>query len=124
MSENFDEFDHQHRQLLNQIDLLCERLKITSLEHEKIFLISEIHAVAAAHFKKEESFMKQHHDSNFTSHKIDHDGLLAEIKKHMDMATKPDNGNLGQILSQLCHRWFAVHFDEYDRPLVSQTADS
>jgi len=40
MSENFDEFDHQHRQLLNQIDLLCERLKITSLEHEKIFLIS------------------------------------------------------------------------------------
>jgi hemerythrin-like metal-binding protein len=124
MPENIDELDDQHRHLLNRIDQLCEKLKGANLEHEKIFLISEIHAVVAAHFKKEESIMKRQHDDNITGHKVEHDGLLAEIKNYMDVSTEPDNGNLGQKLSQRCHFWFTAHFEEYDKRRALHAADS
>ena len=110
----------EHRKLLLRIDQFCKKLSKSSLDQEKIFLISEIHAVISIHFRQEEEIMKQRHDVNFTKHKVDHDNLLAELKSLMETVGTTLNDNVGEALSERCHTWLTIHFEHHDRHALAR----
>jgi len=107
--------DDEHQQLLARINQFCEKLTESLLDHEIIFMISEIHATIAAHFKQEEEIMRQQHDANYTKHKVDHDSLLDEIKSLMENIEPGSTKNLGRALAARCVAWFTVHYEDHDK---------
>ena len=111
-------FDIDHERLISHINRLCEKLTQNSPPHEAIFLVSEIHAAVAAHFKTEEDLMRRYQDSNYSAHKVDHDDLLEEIRRLLDRTESELEGNLGKALSARCGAWFADHFEEHDTKLM------
>jgi len=114
-AEILEAFGSDHASLLTRINLFCTKLSESSLEQEVIFLISEIHAVIAIHFKQEEIIMKQQHDVNFTKHKVDHESFLAELKSLMEQTEMPPTKYLGESLFQRCEAWFAKHGKNHDK---------
>jgi len=105
----------EHQQLLTRINQFCDRLTESLLDHEIIFMISEVHAAIAAHFKQEEEIMRQHHDANYTSHKVDHDSLLDEIKNLMETIEPESTENIGRALAARCVAWLALHYEDHDK---------
>ncbi len=111
-------FNDEHRQLLIRINQFCDKLAKPPLDHEMIFMISEVHAVLAAHFKQEEEIMRLNHDSNYTKHKVDHDSLLDEIKGLMENVDSGLTEKLGRTLAERCAAWLAVHFESHDKDFL------
>ena len=115
-------FNDEHQILLSRINNFCDKLTETPLDHEIFFMISEVHATIAAHFKKEEEIMRRRHDSNYTKHKVDHDSLLDELKSLMENVGVGPTENLGRALSVRCATWFALHFEDHDKDFLAHDA--
>jgi len=120
-AEVLETFSGEHKSVLSRINQFCIKLSESSLEQEIIFLISEIHAVIAIHFKQEEAIMKQQHDVKFTKHKVDHESFLAELKYLMENAEIATKDNLGESLLQRCTTWFTAHYEIHDNQNLAGT---
>lgn len=113
--------DHEHRQLLQMINDLHERLlrpaRPGGAEKETVMgFLGEIYARISAHFALEEKEMRERRYDQFDDHKQDHERLLDEIRDIMDRY-EDDAHYDDQVLARQLSDWFAAHFRTRDARL-------
>ena len=74
------EFDDQHKEIIDSVNLLYDHK-----DHEKKEILESLNTILEKlkyHFDREESFMKEHHVSQFISHKLEHDRALSRFSEY------------------------------------------
>jgi hemerythrin-like metal-binding protein len=109
--------DHEHRALIDVINLLGEKLDNRRGRVEIYETLGEIRTLIAAHFAMEEHIMRDLHFGEYAEHKADHDRLLQEIDqivRDVEAGGEVDQRlNLGERVG----RWFGRHFESFDARL-------
>jgi hemerythrin-like metal-binding protein len=109
------EIDHEHRQLIEEINRLHARLAAGAGIDEVTEVLGGIESGISAHFALEEKNMQRLGYDGYAAHKADHESLLDDI---LDIAD-----GLGQesydpgVLSRRLDDWFGVHFRNHDAKL-------
>jgi len=104
--------DYEHRELINLINQLHERLADEPSASEAEEFLGEVQALIASHFALEETEMRSRRYARYLEHKADHERLLDEIADISDDIHRHgfDAAELGQRLAE----WFGVHFRTHD----------
>jgi hemerythrin len=108
--------DHEHEQMINQINALYDKLsKPTDIETVEAVL-GEIHADISAHFALEERLMREANYVEYIDHKEDHEDLLDQIHDLIDgFYQDPEAGQ--ELLKSHLSNWFGRHFSSFDARL-------
>jgi hemerythrin-like metal-binding protein len=107
--------DHEHRELIELINELHEKLRRTSRNTGEISdYLGEIYAQISAHFALEERLMKEKEYADYPEHKADHDRLLNGIGDIMDDYDSGSFDDMEEELSKRLQNWFATHFSTLD----------
>ncbi len=111
--------DHEHEQMIRQINVLYEQLS-EPVDAESIeAVLGEIHADISAHFALEERLMRQAGYHEYEQHKDDHEDLLDQIHDLMDSFSEdPEAGQ--KLLKKQLSDWFGHHFASFDARLHQQ----
>lgn len=115
-SVGVDAVDHEHRDLIDLINALHERLIAGAKVPDVTAFLGEILRGISAHFALEEKFMRDHRYDHLGQHKEAHEKLLDEIRDIMDAYEADPDGASGQ-LSQCLDDWFTLHFRTHDARL-------
>lgn len=108
--------DSEHRDLIELINLLYERMDARSSPAEIEFSLGEIHKAISLHFSDEERLMQAAQYAEYEEHKNDHERLLDELDTLMDdFVVDPIAGS--ERLSAEMARWFMDHFSTHDARL-------
>jgi len=107
--------DHEHRELIDLINTLHDRLMGKSDPESIKAFFGDLLAGITAHFALEERFMREHGYDQLRQHKGDHEHLLDEIREIMEDFEVNQQGN--EALSMRLERWFARHFETHDARL-------
>jgi hemerythrin len=113
--------DHEHRALIDIINLLGDQLDANKSAFEIYGTLGEIRTLIAAHFALEEHVMRDLRYDEYAAHKADHEHLLDEIR---DIVRTFEDGSLADHRAQLGERvgsWFARHFESFDARLHKLT---
>jgi hemerythrin len=105
--------DYEHRQLIDVINTLGEKLKTDDSDAVAGHL-AELHDRIAAHFALEERMMRERAYDGYAEHKADHERLLDEIRDLMDEHHVGGFRSAADVLAQRLDRWFTVHFSTLD----------
>src|SRR5690606_28040353 len=108
--------DHEHRELIDLINALHERLVAGADVPDATAVLGEILRAISAHFALEEKFMREHRYDQFAAHKEAHEALLEEIRDIMD-GYEADREGASRQLSQRLDDWFTLHFRTHDARL-------
>lgn len=108
--------DHEHRELIDLINELHERLIVRKEEPDVPAFLGEIFRGISAHFALEEKFMREHRYDQLGPHKEAHEKLLEEIRDIMD-GYEADPEGASSELSQRLGDWFTLHFKTHDTRL-------
>jgi hemerythrin len=108
--------DHEHEQMIRQINLLYEKLG-DPLDTEAVeTVLGEIHANISSHFALEERLMREISYIEYEDHKDDHEDLLDQIHELMDsFNSEPESGR--KLLKTRMSDWFGRHFSSFDARL-------
>jgi hemerythrin len=108
--------DHEHEQMIRQINLLYEKLG-DPLDTEIVeTVLGEIHANISSHFALEERLMREISYIEYEEHKDDHEELLDQIHELMDsFDSDPESGR--ELLKTHMTDWFGRHFSSFDARL-------
>jgi hemerythrin len=108
--------DHEHQQMINQINAIGVRLGDIPSVKDIESILGEIHADISAHFALEEHLMKLASYAEYEAHKNDHEDLLCEIRELMDsFVWDPETGK--ELLQRKLSDWFGNHFATFDARL-------
>ncbi len=108
--------DAEHREMIERINELYERLEDPPNPDAVTAALGEIHAGIAAHFALEERLMRGARWREYPDHKADHEILLDAIRDLMDdYADDPESGR--ERLRRALADWFGVHFASFDARL-------
>ena len=111
--------DHEHEQMIEQINQLYEQLDhpIDALTIEA--LLGEIQADISAHFALEELLMREAGYAEYEDHKDDHENLLDQIHDMIfSFSEEPEVGR--ELLMNQLSDWFGRHFASFDARLHRQ----
>ena len=111
--------DQEHKQLIEQINLLFEQLdhKLDILTIEA--MLGEIQVDISAHFAFEELLMHEARYPEYKDHKEDHENLLDQINDIIFcFAANPDICK--ELLMMNLSDWFSNHFVNFDIRLHNQ----
>jgi hemerythrin len=108
--------DHEHRELIDLINELHERLVAGAKVPDVTAFLGEILRAISAHFALEEKFMREHRYDHLGQHKEAHETLLDEIRDIMD-GYEADPDGASRQLSQRLDDWFTLHFKTHDARL-------
>jgi hemerythrin len=116
-SVGIEAVDHEHRELIELINRLHERLSsegssATSVEAFFGDLLKNI----SAHFALEERFMRERRYDQLAQHKSDHERLLDELRDMMDGWIEGEK-TVGDDLARQLDAWFSRHFEIHDARL-------
>lgn len=108
--------DHEHRELIGLVNEAHDRLMRPGGEEAVMDFLGEIFARISAHFALEEQIMRARNYDHYDEHKMDHEGLLDEIR---DMMDDYEDGELfsEELLAQQLKTWFGEHFRTHDARL-------
>ena len=108
--------DDEHRELIDLINVLYERINGRSSADEIEHGLESIHNAISLHFALEERIMRDANYEEYDDHKEDHEMLLDEIRDLMDdfLADTTEGG--AQLESRLSS-WFGEHFASFDARL-------
>lgn len=115
-SVGIDAVDHEHRELIDLINELHDRLLAESGKPDVAAFLGEIFRGISAHFALEERFMRQHRYDRLDQHKEAHEELLEEIRDIMD-GYEADPKSASKRLSGQLDAWFTEHFRTHDARL-------
>lgn len=108
--------DYEHREMIDLINDLHERLSSQSGELDTSAFLGKIFQAISAHFALEERFMQEKGYDQFSQHKNAHEQLLDEIREIMDnYEAAPDDSSTE--LSRRLDLWFTEHFKTHDARL-------
>ena len=108
--------DDEHRELIELINVLYERIDERSHADEIEYGLESIHNAIAMHFALEERIMRDANYAEYPDHKEDHETLLDEIRDLMDDFLA-DTTVGGAKLEARLSDWFAEHFAGFDARL-------
>jgi hemerythrin len=111
-----EEIDREHRTLVALINALHDAMSAGEERAGIVRGISEIYTLVAAHFAREEAFMRQTRYMAYAEHKEDHEVLLDDLREILD-----EVGTGGEYaeerLSADLQYWFSEHFRTHDARL-------
>ena len=111
------EVDHEHKELVGQINTLHEKLG-TDISHEEIRgFIADVFASISSHFALEETVMRKHKYDEYEAHKKEHEQLLDDLRDIMDSIEANDTLDYKASLSSTVRDWFVNHFKTKDARL-------
>ena len=114
-----DAIDHEHEQMIQQINLLYEQLDHSTDPLTIEAMLGEIQADISAHFALEELLMREANYAEYEDHKEDHEDLLDQIHDLMfSFSEDPDVGR--ELLMNQLSDWFGRHFATFDARLHRQ----
>lgn len=105
--------DLEHRELIELINDLHERIGEAADADMTLAMLGEIYAQISAHFALEEKYMRESEYPQFPQHKEDHEELLDELRDIMDRVEDLGRYDADE-LSQELGRWFSEHFRTHD----------
>jgi hemerythrin-like metal-binding protein len=109
--------DHEHRQLVDLINALHDRLG-DNADHATVgAFLGEVFARISAHFALEESIMRKHRYDEYAAHKAEHEHLLDDIRDIMDDFEAEKFKDYRRALSDAVRDWFVNHFKTKDARL-------
>jgi hemerythrin-like metal-binding protein len=115
--------DHEHRQLIELINGLFEKMgRNCSGELTREFL-GEIYARISGHFALEEKVMREARYDQYAIHKADHERLLDQLRDIMDRAVEDEGYCCCEDLGADLEQWFSLHFRTHDPRLHAQLGD-
>ena len=112
-----DDVDHEHRELVELINELHEKLQGQSNHDAVSEFLGEVFARISAHFALEETVMRKHSYDEYAAHKADHENLLDDIRDIMDAHEDGEFANSVGALSDAVANWFVNHFKTKDARL-------
>lgn len=115
-SVGVDEVDHEHRELIDLINEMHEKLIAGAEVPDVTAFLGEIFRSISAHFALEETVMREHGYDHLAQHKDAHEELLEEIRDIME-AYEADPEGASRELSQRLDKWFTEHFKTHDARL-------
>lgn len=108
--------DDEHRELIQLINQLYERMDARSSISEIESSLGDIYKAIAMHFALEERIMADAHYDELAQHKDDHEDLLDQLSDLMDGFVKnPIDGS--DRLEEELSAWFTHHFATHDARL-------
>jgi hemerythrin len=111
-----DSIDHEHKNMLRQINSLYEELDDPVDAENVEAILGEIHSDISAHFALEELLMQSANYHEYDAHKEDHEKLLDQIHELIDSFYQ--NPKTGQkLLKSQLSDWFGRHFSSFDARL-------
>jgi hemerythrin-like metal-binding protein len=114
-----DAIDHEHEQMIQQINMLYEQLDQSADPLTIEAMLGEIQADISAHFALEELLMREANYVEYEDHKEDHEDLLDQIHDLMfSFSEDPDVGR--ELLMNQLSDWFGRHFATFDARLHRQ----
>ena len=105
--------DFEHRELVELINALHDRLQQAAHHEEVEDFLGEIFARISAHFALEERTMVARSYPEYWPHKGDHERLLDQLRDIMESYEHSHTLDSGE-LSQKLDDWFSVHFRTFD----------
>ena len=111
--------DHEHRELIELINQLHERLGEGATRETVAEFLGEIHARISAHFALEERVMRELEYDEYADHKDDHETLLDDIRDIMDAFEEGSYADFEADLGAQLETWFGGHFRTKDARLLT-----
>lgn len=105
--------DLEHRELIELINELHERIGEAADNDMTLAMLGEIYAQISAHFALEEKYMRESEYPQFPQHKEDHEELLDELRDIMDRVEDLGRYDADELSQELV-RWFSEHFRTHD----------
>ncbi len=112
-----DSIDFEHREMVDLINELHDRLGADATTAEVMAFFGEIYAKISAHFALEEEVMRRLHYDELEAHKEDHEALLDDIRDIMDAYQSGKYLDYQGTLSEHLRVWFGDHFQTKDARL-------
>ncbi len=109
--------DHEHRELIDLINQLHDRLGHSAAPEIVAGFLGEIYARISAHFALEERVMRDLEYDDYADHKNDHEALLDDIRDIMDVFDEGGYVDLQEELGDQLETWFGGHFRTKDARL-------
>ena len=108
--------DDEHREMIELINALYERMDARSSVEEIERGLGDIYKAIAMHFALEERIMADQRYDAYAEHKNDHELLLDELSDLMDdFVANPTDGS--ERLRERLSSWFQDHFSTHDARL-------
>jgi hemerythrin len=108
--------DSEHRALVTLINALHDTMSAHARRSDIVEGISRIHALVAAHFAREEAFMRKARYMAYAEHKEDHEVLLDDLRDMIDQVARDGEYDEARLSADLRY-WFSEHFRTYDARL-------
>lgn len=108
--------DADHRELIELINQLHERLKLGENQSAVFNLFADLYGRVTKHFAYEEAIMRSRHYDQYEEHQADHQCLLDEITTIMCDWEGNSLVNIEATTTRL-YDWFCRHFQSHDARL-------
>ena len=115
-SLGIEEIDSEHRALVALINALHETMAAGAGPDDIIEGISGICTLVAAHFAREEVFMRETRYMAYAEHKEDHEVLLDDLREILDEVRSGGEYPEARLSADLQY-WFSEHFRTHDARL-------
>ena len=115
-SIGIEEVDSEHRALVALINDLHDAMSAGTGRAHIVEGISRIHALVAAHFAREEAFMREARYMAYAEHKEDHELLLDDLNDMLDGVRRGAEYDEARLSADLQY-WFSAHFRDHDARL-------
>ncbi|MGB9623535.1 MAG: bacteriohemerythrin [Phycisphaerae bacterium] len=114
LSVGVDEFDNQHRKLINMINALHDAMAKGQGREILGPLLDALVQYTATHFASEEKRMQQLHYPSYLQHKVEHDTLTRQVR---DLKQRFDAGKTTITLEvmKFLREWLTNHIQGTDR---------
>ncbi len=115
-SVGIEAVDHEHRQLIDLINRLCDELDAPAAKLTVPAFFGDLLKGISAHFALEEKFMRDRGYDALDAHKGDHERLLDDLCEIMDAFER--SVDIDRVeLAQRLDAWFSHHFRTHDARL-------
>lgn len=111
-----EEIDSEHRALVALINALHDAMSAGAGRADIVEGISEIYTLVAAHFAREEAFMRETRYMAYAEHKEDHEVLLDDLREIRDEVGSGGEYAEARLSADLQY-WFSEHFRTHDARL-------
>jgi hemerythrin len=116
-----EEVDSEHRVLVALINALHDAMSAGAGRADIVEGISQIHTLVAAHFLREEAFMREARYMAYAEHKEDHELLLDALLGMLDRVGRDGDYDEAGLAADLQY-WFSEHFRTHDARLHCHSA--
>jgi len=115
-----EEVDSEHWSLVALINALHDAMSAGAGRADVVEGISQIQELVAAHFAREEAFMREARYMAYAEHKEDHEVLLDDLRDMIDQVGRDGEYDEARLSADLQY-WFAEHFRTHDARLHSHS---